>query len=180
MKDLRELDDRKKKLHKIIEKIAKGKKGALEEFYDLYGDMILITAMSVCRSKEKAEEVSNTVLVKIWKLAETLQERELTEGWLYVTTVNCAKDIIKEETWLPLEENKASERNEIDDLIDRESFISMIENLSKEEQELLIYKFVQRMTFGEIAKEINKPLSTVSSTYYRSLEKIKEKLTKKF
>lgn len=180
MEDYQGTNDKTEKLYKLLKKIAKGKKGGLEEFYEIYGEMILITAMSLCHSKEKADEVVNTVLIKIWKQAESLQEREISEGWLYVTTVNCAKDKMREKVWLPLEETLISQNNEIDELIDRESFISMTEDLSNIEQELLVYKFAQGMTFKEIAKEMKQPLSTISSTYYRSLEKIKEKLTKNF
>jgi len=180
MKNCKKNNNSTEKLHNLIKKIAKGKKGGLEEFYDAYGSMIYIAAMSACHSKEKADEVVNTVLIKIWKSAKRLQDHEINEGWLYITTINCAKDKLEEETWLPLEENRVDERNEIDEMIDRESFISMIGGLSKAEQELLIYKFVQKMTFEEIAQKLDRPLSTVSSTYYRSLEKIKEKLIKNF
>ncbi len=168
------------KIGKAIEKIAQGKKDGLEDFYKIYGDMILLTAMSVCRVKDKAEEVVNTVLTKIWNLAKSLQEREVTEGWLYILTLNCAKNKLNEKKTELLSENIPSPNDFIQKMIDDDSFFFMIRCLPEAGQELMMDKFVRNMTFEEIAEEMEKPLSTVTSMYYRALTKIKENFKKYF
>jgi len=57
---------------------------ALKEFYDYYSDMIFLTAKSVCHTIEKADDVVNRVLVKIWHKAAELVDRDINESWLYV------------------------------------------------------------------------------------------------
>ena len=37
----------------------------------------------------------------------------------------------------------------------------------------MILKFVDDLTFKKIAKAMGKPLSTITSVYYRALEKLK-------
>ena len=65
-----------------------------------------------------------------------------------------------------------------DNLIDDISFYEKIEHLIEEEQDILTKRFVSGFTFKEIAEEDNKPTSTISSIYYRALEKVKNKLEK--
>lgn len=166
-----------RKLHNLIKKIAQGKKGGLEEFYNLYGNMMFTTAMSICFSKDKAYEAVNSVLIKIWNKAEELREQKITEGWIYTVTVNCAKDLLKEKTWFELDENVvATTTDELQKIIDEDAFLFLIGGLSEEEQKLMIYKFQLDLTFERIANIEDKPLTTITSTYYRALEKIKKNL----
>lgn len=166
------------KFYQIIKKIAKGKKGGFEEFYELYGKFIFSAAYSICRASDKAEEVVDKVLVKIWKLSESLEGIKNPEGWLYVLSVNCAKDLLRETAWIPLREEFPDRRDRIQELIEEDAFYTLIEFLSEEEQEIIIEKIMQRLTFEEIAQETKKPLGTVTVTYYRALKKIKEKIEK--
>lgn len=178
MKDTPE--KRTERIGKAIRKIAQGKKGGLEDFYKMYGDMIFLTAISICHYEDKANEVLNTVLTKIWRLAESLQEKEVTEGWLYILTVNCAKNKLNERNTETLSDDIPSRVDEIQEMIDEDSFSYMIQFLSEIGQEVMRDKFVRNMTFEEIAEELDKPLSTVSSIYYRALDKIRENLEKNF
>ena len=43
----------------------------------------------------------------------------------------------------------------------------------------MIAKFVEKLTFKEIAKDFNKNINTVSTIYYRALEKIRKELEAK-
>ena len=49
----------------------------------------------------------------------------------------------------------------------------MISPLKDEEKELLLLKFVVGYTFQDIADSFEKPLPTITTTYYRALGKIK-------
>ena len=169
-------EGRKKQFKKLMKEIRRDPERGLRRFYDTYAKIIQTTAQVICRSNDKANEVVNDVLVKIWKTAETIVDIDNPEGWIYVITANAAKDSLRQRKVFPLNESVVAGEYELQDIIDRASFHWMIEDLSEIEQMLMIHKFVSGYTFQEIANELNKPLTTVTSIYYRTLEKIKKKV----
>ena len=86
-------DDKKAvraELSDFMEEIRRDGKAGLAAFYERYKNMILRTALSVCRSLAVAEDVLDDVLImliKVWKTAENSKTKRPTEGWLYVITV---------------------------------------------------------------------------------------------
>ena len=163
----------KKYFNKLIKRIARKDETALEELYRIYGRQIFATAVTVTKSSAIADELVDDLLVKIWKTAGNLPKIDNPEGWLYVLTANGAKDKLKsEKQYIALFDLKEDAvRAEITADSD---FYGYISELNETEQEIMIMKFVEDLTFERIAKEMKKPLSTVTSTYYRALEKLKQ------
>ena len=170
----RQSDAKKKKQFKKLMKLIKQEpEKGLQLFYEIYAKIILTTALVICRSMDKANEVVNDVLVKIWKLAEKHQDIDNPEGWIYVITANTAKDAIRERYIYSLHDNIVDNEDKIQEIVDKEAFNWLIKDLSEIEQTIMIHKFVLQYTFQEIATELKKPLTTVTSIYYRALDKIK-------
>ena len=163
----------KKYFNKLIKRMARRDENALEEFYRIYGRLIYATAITVLKSPVSADEVVDDLLIKIWKTADKLTKISNPEGWLYVLTVNSAKDKLKsEKQYAPLYDLK-------EDAVTAEiqtdgDFYIQISNLNETEQEIMIMRFVEDLSFERIAREMEKPLSTITSTYYRALEKLKQ------
>lgn len=160
---------------KLIKGISKGRKHAFEKFFNAYGKFIFMTAKTVCKKSDLAEEVVDDVLIKVWKLADHLIDLENPDGWLYVVTINCAKDKLKRE-WLPLSENYPDQKDYLDDLLGKDGFYALIKELSETEQKILILKFIQDLTFKEIAETLERPISSVSDIYYRALTKVEKQI----
>jgi len=96
-----------------------------------------------------------------------------------VVTVNCAKDLLKEKTFSSIKDDYAViATDKIQELIDEDAFISLLCNLDEEEKEIVIYRFTLDFTFKKIADIMNKPSSTVSSMFYRALDKIETYIKK--
>ena len=160
-----------KYFNRLLGKIAVKDEKALEALYDIYGKLIYVTAMTVTKSTFKADEIVDDVLVKIWKNADKLPKIKNPEGWLYSITVNCAKDKIKcEKQYVELFD--LQEDGSVGDYPE-DDFYNKISTLDETEQEIMILKFVDDLTFKKIAKAMGKPLSTITSVYYRALEKLK-------
>jgi RNA polymerase sigma-70 factor (ECF subfamily) len=171
----------KEQFNSMLKKIGKGNKYALEQFYNRYGKMIYIAAYAVCKSDFLADEVVNDVLLKVWKLSAENIEVDNPDGWLYVLAVNATKDRMKNKVIskeLPLKEDIIAEKDDFEDILAMNSFFSFIEDLTEEEKEILIYRFVQEQTLDRIAQEKGAPLATIASKYYRAIAKVKEKILK--
>ncbi len=168
----------KEKFNALIEQIGLGKRRALKLFYDLYGKFIYFAAFSVCKSTLIADEVVNDVLLKIWQLSSTSKlEVDNPEGWLYKVAINDAKKRIERKA-VPLTENIIDSKDDIGKMLDENSFYNYIDDLSEEEQIILIARFIQDLKFDDIAVLLDMPLSTLTAKYYRALAKIRKKIEK--
>ena len=157
----------------LIKKIADKDKVALEDLYKEYGRLIYSSAFAIVKSNHLADEIVDDVLFKIWQLSPKMNFIKNARGWLYRVTVNSAKDRLKtEHTFDELFDMSTcqlvinTEENNFD-------FYIHIAKLNVVEQQILIFKFVEDLSFKQISKEIGKPLSTITSIYYRALEKLK-------
>ena len=162
--------------NKILRKIEKDPENGLNEFYQVYGSLIFRTAKNICKSYDIANEVVNQVLVKIWKMASNNPKIKNPNGFIYVITSNCTKDFLKERKEVELNEQISVGEDNIKRLLDQDAFDSQISFLSEYEKSIMIRRFCAQETFKEMAKDDGKPLSTITTTYYRCLEKIENNI----
>lgn len=167
-----------KQFNILINKIRQGNKDSLEKLYSLYGKLIYSVALSTSGSSYLADEIVNDVLIKLWSQQGLPKSVNNPRGWLYVITINCAKDKLKsQKRETELFDGLYNDIN-IENVLGEDAFYNDIACLNEQEKQIIIFKYIEDMTFKEIAKEIGMPLSSVSSIYYRALEKIKENLSK--
>lgn len=165
----------KKQFNKLLDKIFLEEKDAFEEFYNVYGKFIKVKANTILKNDCLADEVVNDVLVKVWKASATKRDIENPPGWVYTITVNCAKDKLKaEKTYYDIYDIPYDDEN-IDKVISDDTFYTQLEGLNETEKDILILKIIQKLPFKVIGKIKEMPCSTVSSLYYRALNKIKLK-----
>lgn len=162
--------------NKLLRRISKDPEKGLNEFYQVYGRLIFRTAKNICGSYDMANDVVNQVLVKIWKLTERQPKIKNPNGFIYVITSNCAKDCLKERREVELNEAISVGEDNIQELLDQDAFESQISFLPEYERSIMIRRFASRQTFKEIAETDGKPLSTITTTYYRCLEKIERNI----
>lgn len=163
-----------KNFKKLMHEIKSGKKNALETFYNIYGKIIKITAFHFCKKPDLVDEVVNDVLIKVWKSACKLNNFKNPEGLVYTITANAAKSKLSRQTnYLPLDDIKEVAAAAADDTAEYD-FYERIKDLNETERQIIIMKILCDCTFEVIAEETGKPLSSVSSTYYRALEKLKK------
>ncbi len=166
--------------NKLLSQIAKGKKRALETFYAIYGKLIYSAAYSICQDAEIANEVVNDVLVKVWNVASHIKVKR-PEGWLYVIAVNAAKSALRPKD-LPLNDKsiRVAAKDSLEEVLSLDSFFSIISPLSEEEKEIFTYRFVQDMKLKDIAEMMGMSKNTLASKLRRALQKLKQKIKRKF
>ena len=176
MAENKSLIEERKKFNKLLSRIAKKDESAFREFHEKYGKFIKAVALAYVRQEFIADDVVDQVHVRVWRNAVKKGKVDKPLGWLYRITKNCALDILNEEEISADADGIAVDDNQFDKFISDNTFYGHLSMLNPEEQQILIMKMVRDMIFEDIADELNKPLSTVSSTYYRALEKMKTKI----
>ena len=164
---------------KLISRIANKENSAFEEFYNLYGRLIQSAALATTRDTFMADEVVNDILLKIWQQAPDIKGIKRPRSWIYTITANHAKNLVKKtKEYIEIFDiDIPVSIKEVDEIHDESAFIYRLRNLNEKEQQIMILRFVEDMTFKEIAYEMKEPMGNITITYYRALEKIRKNLS---
>ena len=169
--------------------IAAGIKDALESMYDRRASKVFSLAMHMLRDRASAEEVTQDVFVKVWRLGSSYNmERGSVAAWLTGITHNrCIDELRKRRSEMskiqqgidqeaqipsgapdPLEMATASE--------DRKLVRWALDYLSHEQKQVVDLAYFHGLTHSEIAKHLGQPLGTVKTRMRLALQKMRKTL----
>ena len=164
-----------KELHEIFDKMRKEDKKSYEELYKKYYKLVYNIAFSILKNKENAEDISQNVFIKIGNLKKEKLPNSYEASWLYTVTKNeCISLFRKTKETLTIEDIKNENlEDEIEGIIQKNSYGKLMENLEKIEKQIIFLKVEAGYSFKEIARLLKMPIGTVQWKYYKSLHALK-------
>ncbi len=164
-----------KELHEIFDKMQKEDKKSYEELYKKYYKLVYNIAFSILKNKENAEDISQNVFIKIGNLKKEKLPNSYEASWLYTVTKNeCISLFRKTKETLTIEDIKNENlEDEIEGIIQKNSYEKLMENLEKIEKQIIFLKVEAGYSFKEIARLLKMPIGTVQWKYYKSLHALK-------
>lgn len=166
----------KLKLKVLLKELQNGNKEVMQELYSTYNKIVYGIAFSILKNREDSEDVVQIVFSKLYVLNKEKLPKEKETTWLYSVTKNEALAILKKkndnvslENIYSLENNN----NEIDKLIDRDSYNKLINKLDKKEKEIVSLKILGKLTFSEIAEILGESTNTIKWRYYKAIYTLK-------
>ena len=166
----------KVELKNIFNELKKGNKNAIEELYKKYNKMIYGIAFSILKNKEDSEDIVQTVFQKLYTIDKDKMPKDKEATWLYAVTKNETLLLLrKKQDTYDIEKiyNIANEDNEINKLIDRESYNQLINKLDSKEKEVVSLKIISNLSFSQISELLGEPVGTVKWRYYKSIYALK-------
>ena len=146
------------------------------EFYEKFYSTVKNISLSFVKNYDDAEDITDIVFIKIYKMDKSNFPINNEMGWLYKVIKNTAIDFIrKNKPTVNIDELYSLETKDdyISELLDKNAYYDKIKKLPKTEQEIISLKIISNLTFKEIGKLLNIPSSTVSWIYYKSLKTLK-------
>ncbi len=169
----------------LIERAKRGDKEAFGSLYLKYLDQIYrYVYFRVNQNKEDAEDIVEIVFFKAWENMEKFASNEQgIQAWLYRIARNTLIDHYRlNKPKAVLHENIAAADGELDESLDRElrinQVLSLMQELSEEQREVMMLRFVEDMSTREIALHLNKKEDAVRALQYRGLKKLKKRMKK--
>lgn len=167
----------KNEIHNIFEKMKNGQtNNAISELYRNYQKLIINIAFSIVKERTIAEEISQIVFMKIMQLPTEKLPTNHEINWLYTVTKNVTIEYLrKQNIYIDLDSiyDIADSQNNINEIIDRESFNKIIDSLNDTDKEIVTLKILSNYTFKEIGYMLNIPTGTVQWRYYKSIHTLK-------
>jgi RNA polymerase sigma factor (sigma-70 family) len=162
----------KEELHSIFQKIDNRNEEDFSEFYKEYGSLIYSIAFSIVKNKEDSEDIKQKVFIKIWNMKKDKLPTDNESSWLYTVTKNETLNYLRDKQQeISIEElySLSKENEEINKIIDKDSYNRIISKLNIQEQEIVSLKVLANFSFKEISQMLNVPVGTVQWKYYKSI-----------
>jgi len=165
-----------KELKQLFTELKNDNQKAFEELYNKYYKLVYGIAFCILKNKEDAEDVTQTVFTKIHTVDKNKLPISNEASWLYSTTKNEALTILrKRNNDIELDDiyEIQTEDNEINEIIDKDSFNRLISKLDNKEKEIISLKILGNLSFEQIGKILNEPTGTIKWRYYKAKNTLK-------
>ena len=169
-------DKEKEELKRILEKLKTGNKQVIEELYKKYDKVVYGIAFSILKNKEDSEDIVQIFFSKLYSLEESKLPNNNEASWIYTTTKNEVINLLKKKRnnidLASMYEIEAP-NNEINNIIDEDSYNRLINKLADTEKQIISLKILAELSFAEISRLLNLPIGTVKWKYYKSMNTLK-------
>ena len=172
----------------LIEKWQSGDMGAFEALFHQYKKLVFRTAYLLTGRREEAEDILQAVFVSVWKSRHTFNPNKgkLTT-WLHRITVNhcIGGQRKKQPVFLSLEERRPHfpdmKRQEQPEEVlvskwEYERLIKAMNSLDSKHRSVLVLRYFNDLSYGEIAQVVDIPLGTVKSRINQAFKSLREQL----
>jgi len=168
-----------------LERIANRDRKAFEQLYREYGPRVFRFAVRMIRDETRAEEVTNDVMVEIWKSAGKFQGRSAVSTWIFSIARHRALNAVRRKT-LPMtniddapepQDDREDPLASTDQSTTGDLLRTAIEQLSREHREVIELTFFQGLNYREIATIIECPEGTVKTRMYHAKKQLGPLLT---
>lgn len=164
-----------------IQEAKLGDKEAFGRLYQYYVDKIYrFCYFRVGQSRALAEDITADVFVKAWEKLDTFKKGSF-QAWVYMIARNTIIDYYrseKEKVGLTedIQEEAISVYESVAKSLEIERVMKGLQFLTKEQQEIILLKFVEDLDNSEIAKIMNKSEVAIRALQSRAIKKLREKI----
>lgn len=161
-------------INKLIVKVSKGDEKALGELYETTSRMLLFMAKKYLYDKSCAEDLVSEVYYKIVKYSANFDDTKNGLNWIYKIVHNeainfNAENIRRGECGL---NEDVSGEDCTEEFLEKILVKEAVEKLAEEEKYIVYLRFWEGLELKEIAKRIDKPLTTTHDYLKRILKKL--------
>ena len=166
-------------IEKSIMSLASGNIDSMDILYETIKTDIYAFALSKVHNKFDADDILQDTLIKIYENSKLYTPLGKPLAWIFTIETNVINryfqlknryDIINDDDMNVIKDEP--DQNIRDD-ITNEYLRSLLSTLNDFEKEVISLHLISNLKFREIAKVLNKPLSTVLSKYNRAIKKLK-------
>ena len=171
----------------LLRRISSGDQRAFESLFTAYGKRIFRYAVRMLGDAAKAEEVTNDVMIEVWKSAGSFEGRSRPSTWIIgITRHRClnamrGKPVVTvdiDDHPAVLETEDTAERHMNTEDTKREMREAVLQ-LSTEHREVVELTFYHNRSYHEIAEIVGCPENTVKTRMFHAKKRLREILSER-
>jgi RNA polymerase sigma-70 factor (ECF subfamily) len=167
----------------LVARVREGDIDALGELYRRYKSKVYRTATAITHDEGMAEDILQEVFLRVNRYADSFDQAQPFEPWLYRITVNLSYSWTnKAKRWVNvfqdvIERLRAPSRRDPERVAvareQRESLGRLIDNLPNSHRVVVILYYLENLSVADIAYALDVPEGTVKSRLYYAREKLR-------
>lgn len=177
---------------KLVEKILAGDDTAFEQLVKIYLKPIYNFLYRLTGDSSTLDDLTQETFIKVWKNLSRFDQSKKFRTWIFTIGRNTAYDFLKKKKSIPFtffEDGEGNNRmNEIADekilaseVLEKADAVKDIEKslkkIPRRYRVILIMRYKDDFSLGEIAEILGKPYNTVKSQHQRALRCLKKVIT---
>ncbi len=166
----------------LIARIAAGDRAAFELLFREYGERVYRYAWRLISDASKAEEVTNDVMLEVWKTAARYEGRARVSTWILGITRHLALNAVRrksldtvdvDETPGIADETQATAALEHDREVLKTALAGALSRLSTDHRDVMELTFYHGCSYQEIAEIVGCPENTVKTRMFHARKQLK-------
>lgn len=167
----------------LIKKAQKGDKDARSVLAERYAETVFKIALKIVRRVEDAKDVTQDVIVNIFRSISTLRRVSKIDRWVYKIAKNTSLNWLRSMGRLlvlpheDIAEKKLTEMDAQKHLEEKEALTNLqtaLEKLPLQYREIIDMYYFKGRSYDEISKDLNIPIGTVKTHLFRAKDLLKE------
>jgi RNA polymerase sigma-70 factor, ECF subfamily len=161
-------------LDALLARVARGDEAAFEQTYDQVADAVFGLVRRVLRDPAQSEEVTQEVLVEVWRTASRYEPaRGSAMAWIMTMAHRRAVDRVRSEQAASDRQARAANREQVvvydevaEDVearLDRERVRRCLDTLTDLQRQSVALAYYEGYTYREVAELLTVPLGTVKT-----------------
>ena len=161
----------------IIARARRGDADAFEQLVVAYRDQVFRLALRMCGNEADADEVAQEAFLSAWKALPNFRGDSRFSTWLYQLTSHAAIDLMRREkrqitaediTEVSAPDPGPSPQQQAERSETRQAVRDAMGQLSPEYRQIVVLRFLQELSYEEIAAALKLPPGTVKSRLNRA------------
>lgn len=167
----------------LVARVASGDKQAFETLFTGYGERVFRYAHRLIHDVSKAEEVTNDVMIEVWKNAKKFEGRSKVSTWILGITRHLALNAVRrkkldtvdiDDAPEIVDESESAEQGAIagerEDL--KRTLRRALAELSADHRDVVELTFFHGCSYQEIAEIVGCPENTVKTRMYHARKQL--------
>lgn len=166
----------------LVVRIAAGERRAFEQLFHKYGERVFRYAHRLISDVTKAEEVTNDVMMEVWKTAARFEGRSKVSTWILGITRHLALNAVRRKQLITVELDDAPElvaEHVPEAEIERDrkrlkaELKGALSKLSSDHRDVVELTFFHGCSYQEIAGIMGCPENTVKTRMFHARKQLK-------
>ena len=167
----------------LVARVATGDKQAFETLFSSYGERVFRYAHRLIHDVQKAEEVTNDVMIEVWKNAARFEGRSKVSTWILGITRHLALNAVRGKKLDTVDIDTAPESVDVGESAEPVAVLGEREDLkrklrralaqlSADHRDVIELTFFQGCSYQEIAAIVGCPENTVKTRMFHAKKQL--------
>lgn len=162
---------------KMIKNIITGEKESVDTLIQMYYGDVYAYCYRHLFNKNVAQDITQETFLRFLKNIDSYKHIGKLKNYLYIIAKNIIKDYLKKPDGIyPINVGLETEIYDIENTMLEIEIKHVLDFLDTDERELIILRYYEDMTFADISKILDMPVSTVRYSLKKAEKKIGNKL----